>query len=214
MPARQVCCTKMGRVTVSWPSFGSIWMQVYFDQNTTLGTATGFVVARQDRHYLITNRHVVSGRRWDTNETMDKLALTPRWLDIRVNSNDRPTAAIMWGAKRVQVATPVDDGLDIPLWYEHPIHGNDVDVVAIPLDLAPHEGIRIVYEPERTSPLPLGVTNELFIVGFPFGKPYGGFMSTWVRGSIASEPSLPFRDSLPVSPLTPVLARACPGRQW
>ena len=185
-------------MSVSWPSLGSIWLSAHVDHETPLGTATGFVVCRHDRHYLITNRHVVSGRHWGTNETIDPRALVPRYLDLRVNTTDQPTAAIMWGAKHVEVSTPADDGFDVPRWYEHPRYGSHVDVAALPLDLKPHEAVHVVHDPERTSPLPLGVASELYIVGFPYGRPYGGFMSTWVRGSIASEPSLSFRGSLPV----------------
>jgi hypothetical protein len=148
---------------------------------TELSTATGFVVTRGDRHYLITNWHVATGRRPDTNEVISPTGGVPDNLAVVHNSKD---ALGRWESRIEPLYEP--DGA--PLWLEHPQHGKVVDVVALPLTAL--DGVDLYgHDPWKTDPLiAVGVSGAVTIVGFPFGMTGGGAFGIWVQGSIATEP--------------------------
>lgn len=74
-------------------------------------------------------------------------------------------------------------------WYEHPSLGGQVDVVVLPLCRVPADGLILTYTSnEFSQPIGVGPSQELSIVGFPFGESSGRNVAVWVRGAIASEP--------------------------
>ena len=48
-------------------SLRSLYITIYYNE-TKLGTASGFLINEQDKLYLITNRHVVTGKNNQTHE--------------------------------------------------------------------------------------------------------------------------------------------------
>lgn len=148
-----------------------------------MSSATGFLVTRRQETFLVTNRHVVTGRHQETNETLDSQGATPQELQIVHNSSSRV------GAWTPRVERLYDEEIE-PLWLEHPEFGRDVDVVALPLTQLDALAI-YPYDPWQTQPdIDIAVTSELFVVGFPFGITGGGAFGVWSRASIASEPAL------------------------
>ena len=85
------------------------------------------------------------------------------------------------------------DGQGDPLWLEHPQHGRKVDVVALPLTQT--NGVDLFpYEPANPGPpIALGPTEQVSIIGFPFGMTAGGAFGIWVQGTVASEPDVDFQ---------------------
>lgn len=149
-----------------------------------MGSATGFVVERETRRYLVTNFHVVSGR---DPETQTNVAPSGVWPDaIRVWHNAAATLG-RW----VMKAEPLYDPQGIPLWLEHPVHHSKIDVIALPLtDTA---GIAIYgYDPWAEVRAAVSMAGSLSIAGFSFGVRYGGAMATWVQGFVASECEIDF----------------------
>ena len=70
------------KITINVNSIKSIYLEVCFD-NQNLATATGFLVKNNNDIYLITNRHVVTGRNNETNECLDKkYSAIPNKLNI------------------------------------------------------------------------------------------------------------------------------------
>jgi hypothetical protein len=165
--------------TLDRPSVASLYITAQ-RQGQEIATATGFVV-RRDRPLLITNRHVV---------------LHPpasHFPDALVINHNRAGALGDHVAKVEMLYDP--DGRS--LWYEHPGRGSDVDVVALPLTQL--DGVDLhAHDPYDQKPpaqtVRLAVTQPLNIVGFPFGELGSARLGIWVRGFIASEPEIMFRN--------------------
>lgn len=146
-----------------------------------IGTATGFIVRRPNTVYLLTNRHVVRGRHQETDQPLDPLGAVPDEMLIHHNADG---ALGKWISKAARLYNP--DGAS--LWHEHPVHGGSVDVVALPLTELDGAALH-PYNPWVPGPLiRCGPTDQVSIVGFPFGLAAGGLLGIWVQGTIASEP--------------------------
>jgi hypothetical protein len=135
--------------------------------------ATGFVIQRDSRAYLISNGHVFSGR-------------NPRTL----TSTHCPDAVRFkfWHLGTEPKLVDVHEPLLLdsqPLWLEHPILGDKADVVALPLTAANADQIPS-YDPWRPRYVEIGVGDDVTVVGFPFGANVER-LAIWTRASIASE---------------------------
>ena len=73
-------------------------------------------------------------------------------------------------------------------WFEHPVHGRMVDVVAleVPQDL-PSVATIYAWNLEQAGPAQLTVPDDVSIVGFPFGITGGAGFAIWSRGTVATE---------------------------
>lgn len=156
-------------------------------RGAVLGTATCFVVQHEDRSYAITNWHVVTGRRPDNGALLSLTGAVPDELGIVHNKAD---ALGSWVSKTEKLYG--DDGN--PLWLDHPRYGRNVDMVA--LELTDLDGVALYpHDPWNVGPgLAVVVAGDVSIIGFPFGLAAGGALGIWVRGAIASEPSLHYDD--------------------
>ena len=96
-------------------------------QNQGLSTATGFVVERGGQRYLITNWHVVAGKRPDTGAALSSTGAVPEALVIMHN---QANALGSWIAKNERLY----DSNGNPRWREHPTFRRRVDVVAVELE--------------------------------------------------------------------------------
>src|SRR6266581_6731325 len=148
-----------------------------------LGTATGFIWKRRDKHYLITNWHVVSGRNAQTNQQIG--TVRPDMLRAHFN-----TPIKNFGKKPCDISIRDTDGN--PLWYIYHGRQRGCDVVAILLPALDHEPTISLY-PINTlrseADLAVRIGMDVYILGYPFGLQPPGF-PVWKRGSVASEPDL------------------------
>lgn len=171
---------------ISIPSFRSLFIQIHANERE-IGQATGFIakLPRSSRRYLVTNRHVVTGRHEETKECLDKNAALPDAITIVHNSSAGIGYYVRERINLYSGGGPDDGG--VPRWIEHPVQ-KSADVVVIPLE----EG------PDRTHHYynVVGLTEQLIepgsaisIVGFPYGQRTGGF-AIWSTGFVASEPQL------------------------
>lgn len=163
------------------PSFASLPAGVCFG-GTLLADATAFVVERGNRAHLITNWHVVTGRRPDNGAVLSSTGGVP---DELVVLHNKKGALGSWIPK----VHPLYDETKEPRWLEHPRYGRRVDVVA--LELSDRDGIDVhAYDLSAPGPgVAVGVAGGLSIIGFPFGVRGGGAMGVWVQGTVATEPS-------------------------
>lgn len=171
---------------IARPSVASLLLGPQF-QGQPLSTATGFVVLRDSRCFLITNWHVVTGRRTDNGAPLSPTGGVPNELAV---CHNQAGALGNWVVKVESLYTETGQ----PRWLEHPTHRRMVDVVALEftkaddVDLYPHD-------PWANEPaVAVGVTQPLSIVGFPFGLTGGGRLGVWVQGTVATEPGLDFGD--------------------
>ena len=158
-----------------------------FYEDKFLGTATGFIVERNGSYYLISNYHVLAGRNPKTGQSIDPTGAWPNRVGVIQN------VAGSLGCWHLVFEVVRDD--NGPLWLEHPTHGRTVDVVA--LELNHTRGVEFYpYGLEDSTDIRIGVSQQVSIIGFPFGKTGGGVFGIWVQGTIATEPDIMY-DELP-----------------
>jgi len=156
-------------------------------RNHELAFATGFVVAHDGAHYLITNWHVAAGRNPEDGQPTASTSEIPDQLVVLHN------VAEEFGKWKHTTEDLYDDEGD-PAWLEHPVHGRRVDVVAIPITQT--EDVEFYpYDPANPGPaITMGPSDPISVIGFPFGITGGGAMGIWVQGTLASEPSVDWKD--------------------
>lgn len=186
---------------VSDPAMRSLFLEPIYLNN--LGEikpvakgATGFYYRTGDSTYLITARHVVTARRWGDEAPIGR---QPNYLRVHgqlVAEASAGAAQLYDYQQRNFVDVHYDvplyadvDGMHQPLWLESPLSGKAVDVVALPVDV-PANFICMPWALEDLK-TDLAVADELFVVGYPYGL-RGITLPLWVRGTIASQPTLGF----------------------
>lgn len=154
--------------------------------NTSLATATGFVVQEGKTNYLITNWHVLAGRHPATNKATYPTGATPTHIMIWHNGPKLGT----W----VRSVESLYDKKGKKRWLEHK-QGQKVDAVALPLQDT-NKDIKIY-------PLDLSmakhdmqtyVSMNVSIIGYPLGFAGPGLFPIWKTGHIASEPDLDYNN--------------------
>lgn len=174
-------------INVNLSSLRSLSIEMFFD-DTKLADGTAFVAEFDNRIGLITNRHNVTGRNQTTHKTLSSHGGVPNRLLVWHHC---VKDALQWLPIEIEL---YDDGL--PTWYEHPILGENADVVVLPIgDI--HNIVLNTYDLSRKSEIIQRPADTVSVVGFPFGRASVGKVAIWATGFIASEPDLPF-DDLPV----------------
>lgn len=175
-------------------------------EGTVLSTATGFFVKNGEEVFLITNRHVVTGKNIFTGKLLDeKNASLPNKLIVefpyevkRINSDDNFWAN-PFEINLYKNNTVIDDE---KLWIEHPIYKEKIDIVAINVTVICKNSIDALYNIGNCSfvNIPLyenidvidfvpKVTDQVFVVGYPYGYSTTDkrYLPIWSRATIASE---------------------------
>jgi Trypsin-like peptidase domain len=166
--------------TIDQYTFAAIPVELFF-QTTNLGLATGFVWEEGGHFYLITNWHALSGRDVFTKKHTSATAAEPDRVRVWWNAKVPP-------GNRTTTFESIRDPAGAPLWLVHPHHGNDVDVVALPV--TPDANAEM-YPINRMSQadLTIRIGMDVYVLGYPYGIGSAG-LPTWKRGSIASEPEV------------------------
>jgi hypothetical protein len=164
------------------PSFASLLLGLE-TRGVVVSTATGFVVRRGDRAYLVSNGHVFSGRD-PISKTSTHCPDTVRFKYWRVGaapSLEEHTEPLQHDAQ--------------PLWLEHPSLGARADVAALPLTNFAVEQVA-THDPWLPRYVEVGIGDDVTVVGFPFAVNVN-HLAIWTRASIASEHEADYSD-LPV----------------
>lgn len=171
--------TCLGQGTVDSLSFQSLSLEVYSD-NINIDNATGFVVEKNNKYYLITNLHVVTGEDYFSHAIIDKDSRKPNWIAIWHNGQKLGS----W----VKFGEPLYDKNNNKRWIECEVAGKVLDLIALPLTNTPPE--------IKLFPLHLNEFNEnvlalpgfsASIIGFPHGLASDGKFAIWKTGHIASD---------------------------
>lgn len=176
---------------IDMPTAASVRLRAYAPAGGSLGYATGFVVSRgggdRDDCFLITNRHVVSGRRSEDDRVTSHTGATPSALAVTFHAPGSPKG-------RRSAFIELGDAACRPVWREHPGYGSKVDIAAIPVSALPGtEGIEALAYRLYQDVARLDMASEMHVVGFPQGfKSEGaeGLQGLWVRGTVAWPPIL------------------------
>lgn len=158
-----------------------------FLQTTVLGqalsTATGFIVEKDSKFFLITNWHVVTGRNAETEQPLSSTAAIPDGISIIMHLKQTMGT---WTFIQKSLIEP--DGK--PIWVEHP-RGKEVDVVAIPLgDIPPLFKINPLDLNLAKVDMAARPSMPVSIIGYPFSIKTGGFWPIWKTGHIAMDPDI------------------------
>lgn len=180
----------MSNTSFSPLSQASYFVSSRFNE-TELSTATAFFAIRDGKTYLITNWHVVSGRNPEDGKCLSLTCATPNNLVVRLQKNQ---AYIELSDFEV----PLLDSDGRPLWLEHPLHRERVDVVAIEVSIPSN---RIIFDIEEfiepfNEATEEVIASDVFVIGYPFGRSIDGIFPIWKRASVASEPCIDV-DNLP-----------------
>lgn len=179
-------------------SCSSVYLELFYDQ-IRLSTATGTLVKFHGKYFLVTNRHVVTGRD-SFGELLDKInAAIPNKL-----------TALLYGMGKEGVIKPLTVSYDLydindnlkHLWTEHPKLNNKADLsvfrVQVQCDEPP-----FAYDLSEPDEVLVEPSDCLSVIGFPFGITAQGKMdigksiAIWTTGFLATDLELDY-DDLPV----------------
>jgi hypothetical protein len=164
--------------TIDLYSVSAVPIELFFEA-TLLGVATAFIWAEGAAHFLITNWHNVSGKDPFTGKHISTSLAEPNSVRVWFNPKERL-------GHKAPTVLPLLDATGQSLWWEHPEHGEKVDVVALPL--GPQVGAEIYpINQLEAAPLQLQIGMDVFVIGYPLGV---APLPVWKRGSIATEPEV------------------------
>jgi hypothetical protein len=162
-----------------------------------MAVGTGFFYEYESYLYLITNGHNVTRVHPETNERITSSIAFPVRIEHKVRRLIMdPLPSMVTEVVYVDLYT--DEDYQMPKWFVHPLHGYKVDVVAIPVC-----GVEEVPEAIKINPINkfdfeerfmLEVSDDVFILGYPFALTGGKELPIWKRGSIATEPGIDIDD--------------------
>ena len=159
------------------------------DDSGIISTGTAFLYSYEEKAYLITNWHNVSGRHFLTKLPLS-IDRAPLFIEIKLATN-LPRVADIDSRPLTTIAKRVDIYRDFkPLWFEHPTLGPLCDVVAIPFE-QPVDCAENMHLPANLIGkirIPVKPGNTAFVIGFPKSLSVGFGLPLWKSGYIASEP--------------------------
>lgn len=231
-----------GQVQLHAESFRSVLIEMLYcpegldagdavDPNwTVMAHGSAFVYRLDGQDHLVTARHNVTGRHWQTNEFLGKYSSGPTHLRVWL-STERPEN---WQVERseddprhanIQVRlfahlVPLVDEEWLPTWTQHPALGADMDVAVLPFH-PPDDVVVMSWEREvvpRTGPEQcpwppqLFPGEDVFVVGYPYRLMTGPILPLWIRGTVASNPVFGYHDGRRAYPLWLVDARTRKGQ--
>ncbi len=173
--------------TIALPSVQSLLIELAFGSQA-LSTGTAFVCESRKGPVLVTNWHNLSGRNPQTGKPLSATAALPDTVRIVHN---RAGQLGNWLTKHESL---IANGK--PRWIEHPVLGDKVDFVALPLtDL---QDVQLYpYDLVGGPAIAMNPAEAISVVGFPFGLQAGGSLAIWATGFVASEPQIDF-NNLPI----------------
>jgi len=148
--------------------------------NVEIGTATGFVMDRHNKHYLLTNRHVMLACGHDRNPGNIGAWICANKLAILHNKLNRP-GEWFW------VAEDLFDEHGNKRWLEHPTLGGGADLVALPLQNTGGVQFYPLDIELRKTDIVVGPGDAVSIVGFPLGLSQELGLPIWKTGTVASD---------------------------
>ncbi|WCS20135.1 serine protease [Mycobacterium marinum] len=166
---------------------------------------SAFIYRLEGKNYLVTARHNVTGRHWQTNELLsDKFTVNPTHLRVAFFTappeewsfsvtEDNPRTVQFRVLLRRRLVPLIGEDWN-PVWKQNAQFGADMDVAVVPFD-APNDVI--IRSWERTGPLTgpedvpwpyLSPGQDVLIIGYPYALSVGPLLPLWIRGMVASDP--------------------------
>ncbi|WP_374412588.1 hypothetical protein [Novosphingobium colocasiae] len=188
---------------VAIPTMKSLFIEMYFG-DLKIGTGTAFLAANApDAHCaLITNRHNVTGRHQETQQSLHSKGAIPDAMVIHFHKAGQTNGE--WLPIRLPLYRPCGT----PYWIEHPLLGATADLVALNLSWG-SDIIKYPYymqtELDRVN-IEIGPAEPISVIGFPFGLSSTMRFPLWATGFLAQELTL-------MTPDNPVFMIDCRTRR-
>lgn len=176
----------------------------YFGKDiSVLGTATGFYYKYKNKMFLVTNKHVVTGKNTFNGQYISTMGAIPTALRTVVNFdiiNNDNSHEYFEATLVYELYEDLQCQLD-KLWYEND-YSAMIDVAVIDVTGQYYKSIEKIKEARQCKECDWYyynytgktgthyVTEDIFVVGFPFGYKstgYDGWYAIWNNGTIASE---------------------------
>lgn len=155
-----------------------------------LGSGTGFFYKHDDKWYVITNWHVLSGRNPSTGQPSHFSAAVPD--ECRFYFASLTDAGVRWEAVTYLL---VDQSSGVATWFQHPDEGQSVDIAVLPIKEIHKGKAKDFQDSSGNSPdMFIDLGAEVFLPGYPLGLSANGLMAIWKRASLAS--SLEFGEGI------------------
>lgn len=177
-----------------------------FENSSKLSKATGFLVKKDSKVFLITNRHVVTGRDNFTGKVLDsiygglpnELIVNLTYIVSKGNEKEKfwQNPFIIPLYKNGQIIE------EEKLWLEHPIYKGKIDIIAIDItsiclnskvnlgEIVGYDYVEMpLYDQLLKKQNVPQVTQQVYIIGYPYGytTTSNGYLPIWTSGTIASE---------------------------
>lgn len=179
MPLGEIRSARLDRL-----SYVSIPLKILSIDDTTLAECTGFIYEKNSEHFLITNWHNFTGKNNVTKSYLHTEGFVlPTKVQIPFHKSKTPH--ITWERTNYEII----DGLSNPKWLVHPTFKEEVDVVALKIVVPDGIILHPINHEDFNSFNPV-VSDDVFILGFPYSIRGGGNFPIWKRATIASEPDL------------------------
>jgi hypothetical protein len=199
-------------------------------QCRVLAHGSGFLYRIDRQDFLVTARHNLTGRHWQTNACLGyppvepthlRMAFLPQtppegWpisVEHRGEADVRPVASLQIRLPIYTLALLGEDWK--PLWLQHPHYGYRMDVAAMSVKMLVDEIFAVPWEPPQRDPTlwtDIGAGDDVLVVGYPYGLSNGPLLPLWIRGTIATEPTLGFRINGEDLPMVLIDARTRKGQ--
>jgi hypothetical protein len=167
--------------TIDQYTLATVPIETYFGARK-LAMGTAFVCEKDGNFYLITNWHNLSGKDPDTGKHLSKTLAEPDRMTVWWNLKGQMAGKF---SATVLIRDPTTNR---PLWRVHAVHGNKVDVVALPVTPLPTAEMYPINGMQSDSLL-IQIGMDVYILGYPYGMGLVG-LPVWKRASIATEPEL------------------------
>lgn len=157
----------------------------FSETNTLFSTASGFLYKYQDKIFLITNWHNVSGQNPNTGESLSSHGGIPDvFLTYLRLKNENGSSLLQ------KIFLYADEEMSSPKWLVHPIHKENVDVVAIELEKSDKFAYYSIDEGNFDDSILPKIGDDCFVIGYPFEDLRYIGLPVWKKASIATEPTV------------------------
>lgn len=177
-------------IGVDGTSYSPVYLETH-DEKGIIETATGFLVETEHCIALVTNWHVVTGKKRNTNTFRDELRCFPKGIKVSSYSFSGPNQILHEATNWINIYK--DDQCIEPNWFEHPEHGKLVDLVALPMSRKPETtDVKIIYQQisREIEWKQWFQGDRLLVVGYPYGL-RTTIGAIWITGHIATDPATP-----------------------
>lgn len=195
----------------------------------TMAHGSAFIYRIDGKDRLITARHNVTGKHWQTNDFMGEFRTEPTHLKVMFfaeppekwsvsPSEENPRVANIRVLLRQYLVPLIGEDWK-PIWKQHPMLGGDMDVAEVPFT-PPTDVIIMSWErsgprtgPDQAAwPAQLFPGENVFIIGYPYRLTVGPILPLWIRGMVASDPMFGYADGNKSYPLWLIDARTRRGQ--